>query len=125
MITNNKQLERIVKLSPIKPSIQNGWKTVSNSLIHKKIIQPLTYIGLLQAIDNVAYNIYINSKLCVELGLTDAESDELLDSNIHKMEEIIRVIALASGIHPTTIDLMIGFRTDYYTDNHVAISSEE
>lgn len=123
MELNNPVLNNIIKSSPVKIAIQNNWVKVHKKFIKDNIIEPLTYTGLIQAIDNVAYQIYLNSKLCIELGLTDEESDILLEDNINKLDEIVRVISLASGIHPITIDLMVGFRTDHYTDYHVASSN--
>jgi len=122
MINTNPTLNKIIKSSPVKQSIQNNWMKIHKKCIKDGGIEPLTYQGLLQAIDNVAYQIYLNSKLCLELKLTDEESDILLENSINKLDKIVQIISLASGIHPITIDLMIGFRTDYYTDYYLVFN---
>ena len=120
----NKQLVNLLKASPVKPHKQKTWKRISDSAIHAKLVEKLSYVGLLQAVDNLAYNIYLNSRFCVESGLSDKEFDDVFADKINKMEDIIRVVALGSGIHPTTIDLMVGFRTDYYTDSFISMKNE-
>jgi hypothetical protein len=120
MTHDNDILDKIIKLSPVSIRVQNNWKKLHKKFVNDNTIEILTYAGLMQAVDNLAYHIYLNSKICIDLELTDEECYIVLESSHDAMEEIIRTISLSSGIHPITIDLMVGFRTDYYTDSTTA-----
>ncbi len=109
-------IDLIKRLSPVKPINQTTWDTVSRKCIKQKVVAPLSESGLLQAIDRLAYEIANDGNWCIISGLSDEECDKILDERIKKMDDIINVIALASGIHPTSIDFAVGMRTDYYID---------
>jgi hypothetical protein len=111
----------IKQLSPVKETHQSTWSTISAKCIKQRVVKQLSEKGLMQAIDRLAFEIAHDSNCCVELGLSDEECDKLLDSRIKQMDNIINIIALSSGIHPTSIDFIVGIRTDQYVDVYVDI----
>ena len=106
----------ILKISPANKFPQKQWKLISDKAIKNKIVEPLTDAGLQQAIDTLAYQICQEAQWCTTSGLSDFECDQLLGPRMEVMDNILNTIALASGIHPDTIDFLVGIRTDNYTD---------
>lgn len=106
--------ELIVNLSPVSTKNQKVWKKVSIKCIKQGIVEPLTERGLIQAIDRLAYEIAADGNWCAMSNLSDEECDKILDNKIKQMDQIIHTVALASGIHPTSIDYLVGIRSDYY-----------
>ncbi len=115
----NELTDIILKTSKLNPSLQKRWKRISDKSIQNKLVEPLTSAGLIQAIDRLAYEIINDGAWCAESQLTDHECDCILEKKIAQMDEIVNVIALASGIHPTAIDFVVGLRTDVYTDYYI------
>lgn len=112
MQTETKNL--IIKLSPVNSKKQTSWNKVSIKCIKQGIVEPLSDQGLLQAIDRLGYEIATDGQWCALSGLSDIECDKVLDQRIREMDNIIHIIALASGVHPTSIDYAVGIRSDYY-----------
>jgi hypothetical protein len=109
----------IKRLSPINVNNQKTWEIVSSKCIKQKVVQQLTEKGLIQAIDRLAYEIAQDGNWRALSELSDEECDKILNKKIQQMDDIINVIALASGIHPTSIDFVVGMRTDYYIDIYI------
>ncbi len=106
----------IIKVSPVKATPQRKWHQTSQRCIKRGTIEPLSDAGLLQAIDNLAYEIALDGMWCATSDLSDEECDLMLDSKTKQMDNIVHVVALAAGIHPTSIDYVVGIRSDYYVN---------
>ncbi len=102
-------------VSPITQKQQQTWKVGSDKLIKRGLIEPLSDIGLIQAIDRVAFEVCYYSHWCLLSNLSIEECDNILKSTYDQLDDIIAVIGLASGIHPTSVDVIIGMRSDWYS----------
>ena len=109
----------IKTLSPVKRKHQAAWDKISDRCVKQGKIEHLTTQGLLQAIDRLAWEIASDGQWCATSNLSDEECDIILEPRIKQMDEIIHVVALASGIHPTSIDFVVGLRSDYYISEYI------
>lgn len=102
----------------------DDWIELSEYMIEDGEIQRLTSVGLLQAIDLMAYEIATDT----HLFLSDDEPSlgwDIICNNIEiLMDEIHDTIALASGIHPDILFELISLRADYYTDLYVQMACD-
>lgn len=115
----NNTVKKIIEMSNISAELQSQWKEVSDTSINNKSIEPLTEKGLIQAIDYVSYQLCMDGGWCAFEGLTEQKCSEVLSDQTTQIENILYVIALASGIHPTAIEYIVDIRAEYYTDLYI------
>lgn len=116
-MTLEQQLQQLQETSTsVTQDEQEIWADASKMSIEDGDVEQLSVKGLLQVVDLLSYHIITESQRGIEMNLTDEEFLELEESMLPEQNEIIRVAALASGVHPEIVNEMIDIRCDFYTE---------
>lgn len=117
------KLEMLREAAEVTEQQRDEFKFVSELLIEAGRVERLSEEQTLQAIDRLAYEIV---KLSTEtaIGLPHMSNEEVcaadgIKQRVEAMDEIMLNIAFGSGIHKAMIDVIVGERCDYWTEQYV------
>lgn len=99
------------------------WETASKRLIEMGKIEPLSFEGLEQAIDNIAYRIFTISMYSflqrpdlIEATPEDFLNDEQFGDDVEKLDDVINMTAIASCVHPAIVAAKIDLKVAEYIE---------
>jgi hypothetical protein len=112
----------MVAASEISEEDKQSFKLLSDKAIKFGFVERLSNEGILQAIENIAYEIakmslytfFKNPDVAEFTTPEEFYEDEVIGEDLEKLDEIIWNVALASGIHPDLLNVMIDVKCDEF-----------
>lgn len=117
---------KIIKLTSGVPlAFQDVWSIESSDAIENNQVEVLSSRGLLQVVDALAYDMCTDTHMYLNNLYNEDEWENLMETKSPIIDDIIRVAALGSNVHPDIIHEMVSIRGDYYTEQYIHISERQ
>lgn len=89
------------------------WTIASNAIMREEHWEPLSEVGLAQAVDNIAYEIFVRTTAAVLNGR------EALEEDLEQIDDIMYMVAVTSRTHLSIINAMVSANILERTDKFI------
>lgn len=106
-ITDNEFDEVFQEAAAVTQFDKDMWTIASNSVMREKHWEPLSEVGLAQAVDNIAYEIFTRSTASVLCGEATEDHVQRHMEDIDKIGDIMFMVAVTSKTHISIVNAMV------------------